>query len=170
MTDDRTKLPEFHEVRRMRHPAVLIIVLGVPFGSGPAPNAVLWMLPAAFGTGLPLFILAIRLETRVSGKTLRFSLFPLQLRWREVGIARDCVRRGRPLPTPRRVRRLGPPPGKVGQSPTARAEPKVCGSPSPAGRGSCRGPGGQTDSPTALRRGCIPTRCAASPAPSPRAG
>ncbi len=51
------------------------IVLGRPFGNHPAPDWVVWLLLFAVGMGLPLLLLTMTMQTRVTpGRiTIRFS-------------------------------------------------------------------------------------------------
>ncbi len=90
----------FYEVQYMRHPALLAVVgviaalmwisfvqqiiYGVPFGTNPAPDWVMWLFVLLFGVGLPVLIYAAHLETVVQGGALIFRYVPFHLAWRVV--------------------------------------------------------------------------------------
>ena len=92
--------PVFREVQYFRQPVVIGIagfiallswyvlvqqvVLGVPFGSNPAPDLGVWVIWAIFGVGLPAWFFSLRLETVVKDGTLRYRFFPLHPGWKEV--------------------------------------------------------------------------------------
>ncbi|HYC19702.1 MAG TPA: DUF6141 family protein [Candidatus Bathyarchaeia archaeon] len=59
---------------------IMQIVLGVPTGTNPAPDIVVWVIWLAFGVGLPVFAYSTTLTTdvRTDGVSLRF--FPLYSR------------------------------------------------------------------------------------------
>ena len=46
----------------------------------------MWVLLAAFGIGMPVFFLLLRLEVRVGGGCLSYRMYPLHLQFRDV----DC--------------------------------------------------------------------------------
>ena len=91
-----TIAPDFHEEQRFRQPWIWVLVLGIaalqwwawrqqiwlgqPFGDNPAPDWMLWLFWAAFGIGMPLFFLVLRLvvEVEADGVTLRY--WPLMQR------------------------------------------------------------------------------------------
>lgn len=56
------------------------VVMGQPWGSRPAPNAVIWGLVAIHGVLLPGFLLSMRLTTTIEGDTLVARYFPLRTR------------------------------------------------------------------------------------------
>jgi hypothetical protein len=60
------------------------ILLGIPFGSNPAPDSVMVLLLFCFGIGLPIFFMVLRLEIRVVPGELQFRFYPLHLRVRRV--------------------------------------------------------------------------------------
>lgn len=60
------------------------IVAGVPFGTNPAPDWVMWVLLVAFGMCLPALFLLLRLEVRVGGGSLSYRLYPVHLHVRDV--------------------------------------------------------------------------------------
>ncbi len=62
----------------------LQIVAGVPFGSNPGPDWIMWVLLAAFGIGMPAFFLLLRLEVVVRGGRLSYRMYPLHLQFRVV--------------------------------------------------------------------------------------
>lgn len=90
----------FEEVQRFRQPWLWAVVagiaalqwwgfvqqilLGIPFGSKPAPDGVMVILVLCFGIGLPLFFFLLRLETRAVPGELQFRFYPLHLRVRRV--------------------------------------------------------------------------------------
>lgn len=62
----------------------LQIGTGIPFGTNPAPDWVMWVITAAFGICMPVFFLLIRLEVRVGGGRLSYRAYPLHLQFRDV--------------------------------------------------------------------------------------
>ena len=90
----------FSEVQRFRaNPVVMVvwaaallvwygfylqIVAGIPFGTNPAPDWMMWVILAAFGVGLPALFLLLRLEVRVGGGRLSYRMYPVHLQFREV--------------------------------------------------------------------------------------
>jgi|GEM_PF-84911 len=60
------------------------IVLGIPFGTNPAPDPMMLVFAVCFVIGLPLLFPVMRLETRVLPGELQFRFFPLHLRYRHV--------------------------------------------------------------------------------------
>jgi hypothetical protein len=102
MNDDENDAA-FYEVQYMRHPVLLAVVgiiaalmwisfvqqiiYGVPFGTNPAPDVVMWVFVLLFGVGLPVLIYAARLETVVRDGALMFRYVPFHLAWRVVPCA-----------------------------------------------------------------------------------
>ena len=94
---------EFCEVQYMRHPALLTfvaiiaafmwisfvrqVIYGIPFGTNPAQDWVLWVFVLVFGIGLPVLIYTARLETVVRDGSLMFRYVPFHLSWRMVPCA-----------------------------------------------------------------------------------
>ena len=90
----------FKEVQHVRQPWVWVVVLGIaalqwwgfvqqillgiPFGSNPAPDAVMVLFLLCFGIALPLFFVVLRLEIRAVPGELQLRYFPLHLRVRRV--------------------------------------------------------------------------------------
>jgi hypothetical protein len=64
------------------------IVFGKPFGSNPAPNAVMWILWIVFGIGFPLLFYAMRLVVKVSEDTIHVRFFPFHLRFQKIPLAK----------------------------------------------------------------------------------
>ena len=62
----------------------LQIVAGMPFGTNPAPDWMMWVFLAAFGVGLPVFFFLLRLEVMVVECRLSYRMYPVHLRFREV--------------------------------------------------------------------------------------
>ncbi|WFN33782.1 DUF6141 family protein [Methanogenium sp. S4BF] len=62
----------------------LQIVAGIPFGGNPGPDWLMWVLLAAFGIGMPVFFLLLRLEVRVGGGRLSYRVYPVHLQFRDV--------------------------------------------------------------------------------------
>jgi len=60
------------------------IIEGVPFGSNPAPDWLMWVILAAFGICMPALFLALRLEVRVGDGRLSYRVYPVHLQFREV--------------------------------------------------------------------------------------
>lgn len=53
------------------------VVLGVPFGSRPAPDGAVLALWAGMGIGLPALLVSLRLVVEVDGEGVRWKLWPL---------------------------------------------------------------------------------------------
>ena len=66
----------------------LQIIAGIPFGTNPGPDWLMWVLLAASGIGMPVFFLILRLEVRVGNGCLSYRVYPLHLQFRDV----DCYR------------------------------------------------------------------------------
>ncbi|MDE4908082.1 DUF6141 family protein [Methanogenium marinum] len=62
----------------------LQIVAGVPFGDNPGPDWLMWVLLVAFGIGMPVFFLLLRLETEVVDGCLSYRMYPVHLQFRVV--------------------------------------------------------------------------------------
>jgi len=62
----------------------LQIVAGIPFGSNPAPDWLMWVLLVVFGIGLPVFFLLLRLEVLVGGGRLSYRMYPVHLKFRDI--------------------------------------------------------------------------------------
>ena len=62
----------------------LQIVAGVPFGTNPGPDWLMWVLLVAFGIGMPVFFLLLRLEVRVGDGCLSYRVYPVHLLFRDV--------------------------------------------------------------------------------------
>ncbi|MFA5396534.1 MAG: DUF6141 family protein [Methanogenium sp.] len=63
----------------------LQIVAGIPFGMNPGPDWLMWVLLATVGIGMPVFFLILRLEVRVGSGCLSYRVYPMHLRFRNVG-------------------------------------------------------------------------------------
>ena len=90
----------FYEAQYMRHPVLLAVVgiiaalmwvafvqqmiYGVPFGTNPAPDGVMWFSVLLFGVGFPVLIYTACLETVVRDGALMFRYVPFHLAWRVV--------------------------------------------------------------------------------------
>ncbi|MGZ4904580.1 MAG: DUF6141 family protein [Halobacteriota archaeon] len=59
---------------------VLQIILGVPAGTNPAPDIVVWAIWLAFGIGLPMFAYSTKLTTDVRSDGVHLRFFPLYSR------------------------------------------------------------------------------------------
>ncbi|MBN1189513.1 MAG: hypothetical protein JXA46_07165 [Dehalococcoidales bacterium] len=59
--------------------AVQQIILGIPFGSNPAPDGWMIVIAIVFGIGLPIFMYVINLTTEVRSDGLYVRFFPLHL-------------------------------------------------------------------------------------------
>ncbi len=82
----------FYEEQRFRQPLLLILICflvamswyafiqqiinGKPFGTNPAPDAVVWGLWALFGIVFPLFFLALKMTTEVRQDTVCIRFVP----------------------------------------------------------------------------------------------
>jgi Family of unknown function (DUF6141) len=93
MSRGAPKVVLFQEEQRFRQPFFVILAVGLaglstyaligqvalrrPFGQHPAPDAVLWIIWAAFGLAFPFFMLSLRMTTEVSdeGIVVRFPPF-----------------------------------------------------------------------------------------------
>jgi hypothetical protein len=76
------------------------VVMGVPFGSNPAPTVMVALIWLAFGIGLPVFFRLLRLVTTVRPDGVRFRFVPFHLAARVMppaAIARYEARTYRPL-------------------------------------------------------------------------
>ena len=76
------------------------IILGLPFGDRPAPDAVMIVIWLLCGIGLPLLLATCRLVTEVRADGLYIRFVPLHLTWRRFGfddIASCEARTYRPL-------------------------------------------------------------------------
>lgn len=62
----------------------LQIVAGIPFGTHPAPDWMMWVILAVFGICMPALFLLLRLEVRVGGGRLSYRVYPVHLQFREV--------------------------------------------------------------------------------------
>lgn len=62
----------------------LRVVVGVPFGSNPGPDWMVWVLLVALASVCPLFLL-LRLEVGVRGDCLSYRMYPIHLQFWEVG-------------------------------------------------------------------------------------
>lgn len=53
------------------------IVLGVPFGTNPAPDSMMWVMTLIFGAAFPIFMLSMRLivEVDTNGVWVRYTPF-----------------------------------------------------------------------------------------------
>jgi len=60
------------------------IILGDPFGSNPASDAGVIIILGIFGIIFPVWFLVMKLEIQISSTSLRFRMFPLHVKWREV--------------------------------------------------------------------------------------
>ncbi len=63
----------------------LQIIAGIPFGTNPGPDWLMWVIFAAVGIGMPIFFLLLRLEVKVGGGCLSYRMYPLHLQFRDVG-------------------------------------------------------------------------------------
>ena len=91
------QIARFREVQRFRQwwlwllvlipPALCLwaiiqqLVLGIPWGNNPASDAVLIVLVAVFGVGLPVFIYGVSLTTLVWSEGVYVRFFPFHLKW-----------------------------------------------------------------------------------------
>ncbi|MFV1959377.1 MAG: DUF6141 family protein [Planctomycetota bacterium] len=74
------------------------IVFGVPFGTNPAPDGLVWAILLFAGIGLPLFFFVARLVTVVTPTELRLRFVPLKKRVVPLGdVRRAEVRTYRPI-------------------------------------------------------------------------
>jgi hypothetical protein len=64
------------------------IVFGTPFGSKPAPDAVMWIFWIIFGISFPLLFYATRLIVKVSGDAIYVRFFPFHLRFQKIPLAK----------------------------------------------------------------------------------
>jgi len=56
------------------------IIVGIPFGTNPGPDSLVWGLFVVFGLGLPWLFYALRLTTNVGPEYLWIRFFPLSSR------------------------------------------------------------------------------------------
>ena len=92
--------PLYYERQYVRHPALLAIVgiigalmwvafvpqiiYGMPFGTNPAPDGVMWLFVIVFGVGLPALVFGARLEILLGDGDLMYRYVPFHLAWRRV--------------------------------------------------------------------------------------
>lgn len=66
------------------------IISGVPFGTNPAPDWMMWAILVVFGIGMAVFFLLLRLEVGVGGGCLSYRIYLVHLHFREV-LCRDIA-------------------------------------------------------------------------------
>ena len=92
MAQDQPESRWFYEEQRFRHPLLLLVILFIvamswyafvqqiiqkrPFGTNPAPDAVVWGLWAVFGIAFPIFFLALKMTTEVRPDALFVRFVP----------------------------------------------------------------------------------------------
>ncbi|MBS3975551.1 MAG: hypothetical protein KGZ75_02275 [Syntrophomonadaceae bacterium] len=90
----------FREVQRFRQPLIWLLIVPIillqwwgafqqlilkkPFGTNPAPDAMLLIFWLLFGIGLPILFLALRLETEVRRDGFYFRFYPLHISYRKL--------------------------------------------------------------------------------------
>jgi hypothetical protein len=90
----------YSEVHQFRQPWILILVGGIagiawysfirqvivgdPFGSNPVSDTGVIVILVIFGIIFPVWFLVMQLGIQISSVSLRFRMFPLYLKWREV--------------------------------------------------------------------------------------
>lgn len=110
----KNSITSFNEIQKLRQwwiwPLILLIaglslwsfiqqiVFGIPFGSNPAPDLLVWILFVLFGIGLPWLLLSVKLTTEIQPDYLFIRLFPFKARKINIADIKTCeIRKYRPI-------------------------------------------------------------------------